>query len=57
MLLIRQGTSGRMLRTVRITRAGTRTLALRPARTANRLRIKLKRDGRVIISRTMSLRT
>ena len=55
-LLVRQGTTGKLLRTVRIARAGTITLALRPARTANRLRIKLKRNGTVVVSRTMSLR-
>lgn len=56
-LLIRQGTSGKLLRTVRIRRAGTTMLRLRPGRTVNRLRIKLKRDGRVAVARTMSLRT
>lgn len=56
-LLVRQGTSGRVLRTVRISRAGTLTLQLRPSRTTSRLRIKLKRDGRAVVIRTMSLRT
>jgi uncharacterized protein YkwD len=56
-VLIRQGTSGRMLRTLRIARAGSRTVTLRPARSARRLRITFKRDGRVIVARTMSLRT
>ena len=55
-LLVRQGATGRLLRTVRITRAGAMTLRLRPARSATRLRITLKRDARVIISRMMSLR-
>ena len=57
LLLIRQGASGRLLRTMRITRAGTRFVALRPARSARKLQIRLKRDGRAVISRTMSLRT
>src|SRR5436190_15067686 len=56
-LLVRQGATGKILRSVRITRAGTMTVRLRPARTATRLRITLKRDGQVVIGRTMSLRT
>ncbi len=55
-LLIRQGSTGRLLRTIRVTRAGTLTVSLRPSRTATKLGIKLKRDGRAIVSRTMSLR-
>jgi len=55
-LLVRQGTSGRILKTVPIARAGTTTLRLRPARSARRLRVRLKRDGRAIAGRTVSLR-
>ena len=55
-LLVRQGATGRLLRTLRVTRAGLLTLRLRPSRTAKQLRIKLKRDGRAIAARTMSLR-
>jgi hypothetical protein len=55
-LLIRQNATGRLLRTLRIMRAGTMTLRLRPARSASSLRIKLKRDGRAIVGRTMALR-
>jgi uncharacterized protein YkwD len=56
MLLIRQGTAGRTLRSLRVTRAGKLTLALRPGPAVNSLRIKPKRDGRVILVRTASLR-
>jgi uncharacterized protein YkwD len=56
MLLIRQGTSGRTLRSLRITRAGKTTLALRPGPSVNSLKIRLKRNGRVILVRTTSLR-
>jgi hypothetical protein len=55
-LTIRQGTAGRVIKASKITRAGTMTLKLRPARTVHRLRLKLKRDGHVIVARTMSLR-
>ncbi len=55
-LLIRQGTSGRLLKSLRIKRAGRMTLGLRPGPSVNRLRIRLKRDGRVILVRTTSLR-
>ena len=52
-LLIRQGTTGRLLRTMAIKRAGATMLRLRPSRTATQLRIKLKRDGRAIVARTI----
>lgn len=55
-LLVRQGTTGKLLRTVRVSRAGAQTIAVRPSRNATRLGIKLKRDGRAILSRTISLR-
>ena len=55
-LLVRQGTSGRVLKTVRIARAGTTTLRVRPDRSVRRLRIRLKRDGRAVAGRTLSLR-
>jgi hypothetical protein len=55
-LLFRQGPTGRLLRTVRVTRAGTLTVSLRPSRATTKLGIKLKRDGRAIVRRTMSLR-
>lgn len=55
-LLIRQGTSGRMLKSLRIKRAGSMTLGLLPGPAVNQLRLKLKRDGSVISVRTTSLR-
>jgi hypothetical protein len=56
-LLIRQGATGRVLRTLPVARARTMTLQLRPSRSASVLRIKLKRDGRAIVGRTLKLRT
>jgi uncharacterized protein YkwD len=55
-LLIRQGASGRTLKSLRISRAGKTTLSLRPSPTVNSLRVRLKRDGHVIAVRTTSLR-
>jgi hypothetical protein len=54
-LLVRQGVTGRMLRTMPIMHDGSTTLRLHPGPTVNRLRIKLKRDGHDIAWRTMSL--
>lgn len=57
LLIVRQGETGRILSTRRITRARTVTLSLRPARTATQLRVKLERDSRVTVAaRTISLR-
>ncbi len=56
-LIVREGTAGRVLRTMTIKRAGTATLAVKPARTAKRLRISFKRNGRAIVGRTMTLRS
>ncbi|MEY2514437.1 MAG: hypothetical protein QOJ89_1795 [bacterium] len=55
-LLVRQNATGKMLVTRRITHAGRVTLRLRPSRRARSLRVKLKRDGRAVGARTLSLR-
>lgn len=55
-LMVRQGTRGRLLRTVRIKSAGSTMLRLRPTRGATRLGIRLKRDGHVIVGRMLKLR-
>ena len=56
MLVVRQNATGRVLVGRRITRAGRVTLRLRPTRRARSLRVKLKRDGRAITARSLSLR-
>jgi hypothetical protein len=56
LLLVRQGTVGRLLKSLRIKRAGKTTLTLRPGPSVNRMRMRLKRDGHVIAVRTTSLR-
>jgi uncharacterized protein YkwD len=55
-LVVRQGTSGRVLRTRTIARAGTTTLRLRPSRDARSLRIALQRKGRTVVAHAISLR-
>ena len=55
-LLVRQNATGRVLATRRISRAGGVTLRLRPTRRARSLRVELKRDGRAIAARSLSLR-
>jgi uncharacterized protein YkwD len=55
-LLVRQNATGRVLATRRVARAGSVTLRLRPTRRARSLRVKLKRDGRAIVARSLSLR-
>lgn len=55
-LMIRQNRTGRVLATRRISRAGTVTVSLRPARSARSLRVRLKRDGRAIAANSLSLR-
>ena len=56
-LMVRQNTAGRVLKTLRITRAGTSLLSLRAGRSTRTLRMRLKRDGHVVLVRTMALRT
>jgi hypothetical protein len=56
-LMVRQNTAGRVLKTLRITRAGTSLLALRAGPSTKTLRMRLKRDGHVVVVRTMALRT
>ncbi len=55
-LTVMQRPSHRMLTVRTISRSGSITLALRPARTTRALRIKLKRNGRVVAARTISRR-
>ena len=55
-LVVRQNEIGKLLAQRRITRAGRVTLRLRPSRSARSLRVKLKRDGRAVVARTLSLR-
>jgi uncharacterized protein YkwD len=55
-LIVRQGTSGRVLRRRHIARAETLTFRLRPSRGARSLRIALQRTGRTVAAHTMWLR-
>jgi uncharacterized protein YkwD len=55
-LIVREGTSGRVLRTREISRAETMTLHLRPSRTARSLRIELRRNDRAVVARAVPLR-
>jgi uncharacterized protein YkwD len=55
-LVVREGRSGRVLRTRAIARAGTTTLRLRPSRDARSLRIALQRKGRTVVAHAISLR-
>jgi hypothetical protein len=55
-LAVLQRPSRRNLTNRRIAGAGALTLALRPARNASALRVKLKRNGRAVAARTVSAR-
>jgi hypothetical protein len=55
-LIVRQGPSGRVLRTREISRAETMTLHLRPARGARSLRVELRRKERAVVAHAISLR-
>jgi hypothetical protein len=55
-LLVRQNATGRVLATRRVAHAGAVTLRLRPSRRARSVRVKLKRDGRAIVARSLALR-
>ncbi|MDX6679655.1 MAG: hypothetical protein QOE31_3707 [Solirubrobacteraceae bacterium] len=55
-LVVRQNATGHMLATRAIARAGGVTLRLRPSSHARSLRVKLKRDGRAVVARSLALR-
>ena len=52
-LTVMQLPSHRIIRTRRISRPGTLTLALRPSRATRTLRVKLKRNGRIVAARSI----